>query len=123
MNPSQLIFFIGAMAFVLLLISISFKFLKLESLELKISGSKEDAISTILDQIYECRKKCRPKMSVICKRIILSIQNDIKAEEIEGRITKEIGVKVEDIPAEGEIVIRCEEKIVFVENVGERISA
>ena len=88
----------------------------------KLEGDKSFVIQQILRKSYDCFQKNYPrKESVICDRLTFSSREAIKSSDIlESLDTSKLSkasLKAEDLGTNGEIIIRYENGIIYIEKL------
>lgn len=121
-----LLFFIVGIAGMMILITIASNLLRGEYLEKEIKGDRQFVVSSIVNLVYKCyEKNAGRRGSVICYQFSMNSRGEITSSDIEKQIDSSRVDKViaEDLGDSGEIVIRYENQIIYIEKVEhERIS-
>jgi hypothetical protein len=115
----NLLLIIIAVAFILVLIGISWKVLNFApKQEFSLKGDKQKIIKKIVELIYECYEKNEyRKESVLCFQVSLDSDEIIYSNEITGKIdfSRISDVILPDTLQNNTIIIRYENKIVYLE--------
>jgi predicted membrane protein len=127
----NLLFILAAIAFILVLIAIAWKLLNVKpyQMEYYFKGEKDKVVSAIVDLIYKCYDENKDgKKAVICFQARLETTEAINSSEITGKINPSKidpeKVRVPDMIQNNTIIIRYEDKFVYIETLeGERVGS
>jgi hypothetical protein len=127
----QILLIIVGIASMFILISLTYRFLEFQQFpeKMKIEGEKGYVVDILAKFIYKCWERFKGKSeSVICAYLTIKSNEDISSSDVLNnlnplKIDKSL-VKVDDLASFSEVVIRYENKKIYVERIEhERISS